>query len=103
MKGSTQVRTRVAFKCAAMLCAVTFDLLETSLVRAAAEEEDKSLPPAYAAAALVLELEQGGTHNMGGQLVRCQAGQAVGIWVNSGGPMLSSPMLLLRAAILGSW
>ena len=88
----------------ARLCCVRSpsDLLETSLVRAAAEE-DKSLPPAYAAAALVLELEQGGTHNMGGQLVRCQAGQAVGIWVNSGGPMLSSPMLLLRAAILGSW
>jgi hypothetical protein len=44
----------------------------------AAEEEDKSVRPSSASAALVLQ--QDGTHDMGGRMLRCQPGQSVGIW-----------------------
>ncbi len=92
MKQPKNWQVAAVFRYAVMLAVLGSALvLETSAVKAA-EQEDKSGPPNAAATALFVQ--QGGIHNMGGQVVRCQAGETVGIWVNSGSDVVLSNVVV---------
>ena len=67
-------RTRLPFVVVTVV--LTFVVLEGPFAQA----EGQTLPPQTTAA---LVLQQHGTYDLGSRVVRCQAGQKVGIWVES--------------------
>jgi hypothetical protein len=98
MKEPKQWQVPTGFKYPIMLAAVGFLalVLEASAVKAA-EEEDKSVP--FNAAAAALLLQNGGIHNMAGQVIRCQPSETVGIWVNSVSDVVLTDLIVEGCAI----
>src|SRR5215510_7083083 len=64
----------------AVLCVLVFLMiaLEGSFVRAVGQTGDPPRPPA------ALLLQKDGIHDLRGQVIRCQPGEEVGIWAESG-------------------